>query len=288
MKLLCTLSLFLLSSPIGAQTLNERIRGQWLCENLVDSTGNIISVNKLAPSGYLRYSFSDKKVFISDAPFSIGSMLLVDYRGEKSLLIYNEHIGKKGAYDVKFLDDNNLILTTVDEYEKSLDFNFTKLKNSFDGLPIDNGLIVIEHFKKSPTAKVTMRSSIYIYNDNIQWKIVNKNSKRTPVFEDNRLSDFDNFLTENFVFPKDHQLDVFSEELIIDFDITKDEVNNINIIQGLRKDIDNQVISLIQKTTEKWSMAELNDNPYNLTLRFHFKFLLSLYDSEELLKSVDD
>jgi hypothetical protein len=228
------------------------------------------------PSGYLRYTFNNNKLLVSDAPFKAGSTLLVDFKRDSSLLVSKENIKKKSIYFVKLLDKDKLILTVIDEHGEPVDLNFNKLKNSFDNVAIDNGQIIIVHEKKSQNAKVTTRSHLYIYNDTIN--IANKPTSQNPIFSHGRSGNFGDFLTENFIFPGDYPLDVFSEELVVDFDIANNRINNIVIVKGLRKDIDSVIVSLIQKTSAKWSLPEPSGNPAKITLRFHFKFLLALYD----------
>jgi hypothetical protein len=135
---------------------------------------------------------------------------------------------------------------------------------------IDNGYIIIKHLKLSKDSKGANRVSEYRIENS------KEHLSPCPIFKDSKSSNFGFYLSINFVFPKAYQLETVSDELIVDFDITDEGVNNIKIIKSLNQEMDTSISKIIAGTSKKWKPLLIDGQQLKVTMRFHLVFYLGL------------
>jgi len=274
-----TFFLLLFGTTTYSQSLKEKLQGDWVCIEILDTNGNITSGKFSNSNEYLKFSFVKGDLSITEAPFDMGIKMPIKY-GDDYIDLFPEAVYNvpERKYSIGSINNDSLILLTYNENGEKIFYhliNQAKLLKevSTDKRVIDEGLIIIKCIKSSKNSNEGNNTSEYrISNDS-------ENLYPGPIFNDNTFAAFGEYFTNNFVFPKTYPLDSVSNELIVDFDVTDKGVQNIKLIQGLNDEINATVIKLIEKTNKKWKPLEINKSSINATLRFHFIFYLTFAES---------
>jgi hypothetical protein len=270
--------LLFISANLYSQDLIKRIEGQWICASISDSKGDI-PLDQFNDSGYLKYHFHGRKVTVSDTPFNPGSTFDAVFNSANLVVLSSDQIEKKSTYEVNIIDENNLALAAMEENGGVVTFIFHKQNLPSLQSTIDNGVITIEHFKKSKDAKVSMRSALYKASASKADEADARFFDPSPTFN-SKDGGFEFFISDHFSFPKSYELNTFSNELVVEFDVVPGGIDNITIVRGLSDEIDNSIKTSIAKSSNKWQALEIDGNPIKTRLRFHVVFLLGLVDIE--------
>ena len=278
MKTFTFIILLTLSSFVYSQKLKDRLQGDWVCTEIVDSYGTKVPGKFGESTEYLKFTFIKNNLSITEAPFDVGVMIPIKY-GKDFIDLFPEAIYElpERIYSLKSIDNDNLVLTTKNQNGQPIDYHFVNQKKYVDQLKnediiIDNGLIIIKHLKLSKDSKGANRVAEY--------RIGNEKANLfpCPIFRDLRSESFGGYFSINFEFPKSYQLGSVSDELIVDFDVTDDGAGNIKIVKGLSDEINTLVINIIEGSRKKWEPLKVNEQIIKTTLRIHFVFYLGVSD----------
>ncbi len=209
------------------QDLKTDLKGKWFCNKIIDSLG-LETEGKYGESGkYLQFSFDKLNLIVIQAPFDKGLKMSFDLSKTDSILdlfpnaVYNVPERK---YKVKYLKNNYLALQTTNLSNQKIYYIFTKqLTNLRDSTTIDCGAINIVHIIFNKKQKLTNRTSEYLIKNSKELNIP------TPYFDD----EFDNFgyyFSFKFSFPENYEVGNTSDELIVEFDVSKGGAKNVTII----------------------------------------------------------
>jgi hypothetical protein len=276
MKSLTTIILIVISSTVYSQKLKEKLQGDWVCTKILDSNGYAASGKFGASDEYLKFSFVKGTLSITEAPFDRGLKIPVRYDVDYIDLFPDDPSWlPEKKYTLKLLEGENMILSTKNENEQTINYHFLNQAKFLKELStgehrIENDFIIIKHLKLSKEAKGANKVSEYRISNEP------KNLYPGPIFYDKASATFGSYFTINFVFPKTYQLETVSKELIVDFDVDGNGVSNIKIVQGLTDEMNDAVIKTIESTSKKWTPLEINGQPVKTTSRFHFIFYLGV------------
>lgn len=281
MKLIALFILLILSNIVYSQKLKDKLQGDWVCKKIVDTFGIPSSGKFGASHEYLKFSFKKSNLFITEAPFDHGIAYNIAYKNDYIDLFpgVDFELPEK-IYLVKSIDNDNLILSTKDFNNQVIEYHFVNQASFIEEIKarnsciIDNGIILIKQIRYSenyPTG-----------NKIAEYKIPNLrvNLYPGPAFEDGNSATFGHYFSSRFVFPINFPMDSVSEELIVDFDISKGGANNINIIKGLSDEINISVMKILNKSAKKWKPLLIDGLPIKTTMRFHFVFYNTLEELE--------
>jgi len=274
MKFLVLTSLFLISvlSHSHAQRLKDKLQGSWVCTKIVDADGKPATGKFGESTDYLKFTFRKQNLAIPEAPFDRGF--------ERGIVIDSNFIDQfPGAvidfperiYTVKKLNESELILATTNDKKEPFEYHFVNEKQlrsrQLTDTTIDNGIIVIQHFKSKMGR-----------NRVAEYAITNENLHVSPIYDDNISSGFGSYVTSHFEFPKNYPLEKLSSELIIDFNVDQNGADNIKVVEGIDKEIDASIVRLIEKTKNKWFPLKENGTAIKSVLRLRFVFYFEKYE----------
>ena len=274
-KCVCLLALFFLTSYCSfsqIQNLKDKLQGDWLCTKITNPSGDTVK-GEFGPSGeYLRFSFENKHVSISQAPFDKGLLMPINIEGDTfdPILEINWFLPNL-KYTVHEIDTNHLILAGVTQEGNPVLYYFINQKKYLHNEETkatvhDLGFIIISNSALS-------KSHIYGARFNrVDYKIPNSEISLFPSakFKDELSSSFSSYLTRIFLFPKGHHSLTLSDELIVDFQITKKGLQNIRIVQGISYEINAYIFKLLEESRKKWVPPIVEGQPLNSTVRLHF------------------
>jgi hypothetical protein len=269
MKHLTTLLILLfLSNATFAQKLKDKLQGNWVCTEILDSLGNKTNGKFGSSDDYLKFSFEKGNLSIVEAPFDRGLKIPLKFGADYiDILPGAMYKIPERIYNVKSVDNNNLILTTKNERGQQIEYHFENQSNfakdvSSDKI-LDYGTIQISHFKMSKEETGSNRAFNYIISNN------KANLIPSPIFTDQASATFGFYVSINFIFPKTYPFETTSKELVLDFDVTKEGATNIRIEKGLSDQMNSSLLKIIEKSKKKWT---IEDKTKTVTMRLHFIF----------------
>jgi hypothetical protein len=273
MRYIAVLLLLSLSQFSHSQKLKDRLQGNWVCTEILDSLGNKATGKFGASDEYLKFSFVKGNLNFTEAPFDVGLDMPVtfgnDYIDLFPMAVYE--VPEK-IYTVKSLDKDNLVLATKNEERQTIYYHFlnqASLMNDLkEGNPvIDNGIILIKHLKSQGSNGINRVGEYIIGNKK-------ENLFPGPCFKDQATAYFSFWFAQRFEFPKTYPMETVSPEMILDFDVNAEGIDNVKVVQGINDEIDASVIKIINSSGKKWKPLKVDDQVINSTLRFHFIFYL--------------
>ncbi len=121
----------LISNLTIGQSLKEELEGDWVCVGIYNSNGKHGFGKYGVSREYLRFSFKKNKLSISETPYDLGTVqnLLYDNVKRKIEIISDLQIEMPSDlperyYDIKSLDNERLTLSTVNENNQLIDYEF--------------------------------------------------------------------------------------------------------------------------------------------------------------------
>ena len=281
MKLKLILFLIVFSYLSTAQKINKKLLGTWLCYQVTDSIGNK-SKGKYGFSGdYIRFDFKPEKYAVYYSPYDSYSYYL-DYllsKKDSSIDLFPLAVYKMEEQLMKIqqLDENNLVFKSQNRENKLRLYYFKKqnyqINNLNKKLFFDFDTITIRHLwlikKRNSTLKIdnlkASHESAYI--------IHSKDSFLFPIPQFiSESTTFDHYVSRKFNFPENITPPFLSEEVIIEFSVTKNGTEDIKIIKGIGEEIDNQIINIMNLCKSKWKAPSYNDKIIESINRIHFVF----------------
>jgi len=272
---LCLLALFFLASYCSfsqIQNLKDKLQGDWLCTKIINPDGDAVR-GEFGPSGeYLRFSFENKHVSISQAPFDKGLLLPVNFEGDSfdPVLEINWFLPPL-KYTVQEINEDHLVLAGITLEGNPVLYYFINQKKYLHNeetkaVVHDLGFIIVDN---------SALSKSHVYGAKVNWVDYSiQNSEislyPSPVFKDELSSSFSAYLTRVFLFPREHHSKTLSDELIVDFQITPKGLQNIRIVQGVTYEINAYVFKLLEESRNKWIPVIVNGRPITCKVRLHF------------------
>ncbi|MXV50730.1 hypothetical protein GS399_07065 [Pedobacter sp. HMF7647] len=249
-----------------AQTLQEKVQGDWVCTGITDTLGKAASGRFGESIDFLQLSFVQDTVFISQAPFDEGFefMTLFDLY---SVDVIDPYVYGSQRYLVKSASKDSLILSTLNMKNELVNFHFVNqaqfLKFSTDDV-IDNGTIILKYGKINEKADYPTSFAMYRVNNTQPFLIPR------PLFADNESLAFGNFIASAFHGYRFLQPGVVSDEMIIEFDVSKDGVSNVAVLQGFNAKINEMITKIVQRSSKFWKPLKIGQQPVKTAMRFHF------------------
>lgn len=262
--------LFLISTSCYAQKLKDKLQGNWVCTNILDQQGNK-TIGKFGDSNeFLKFSFEKGELSIVEAPFDRGIKMPIKFGNDNIDLFPSAVIElPERVYKIISVDSNNLVLSTKNKKGEQINYHFqnqNRLLRDPNLNVFDIGQILIKHLKVSKDSKGANRVSEYSISNN------RENLYPSPVFDDFASATFGQYVSINFVFPESFPFEKASDELIVDFDVTKGGATNIKVEKGINDEVNSEIIKILEKSSKKWIPLKLDKNPIQSTLRLHFVF----------------
>ena len=275
MRIRLLLFLVILTKLSISQNLKNDLQGKWICDEIVNSD-NIPTNGKFGTTGdYLQFYFNKGSLSIIQAPFDRNVEISYDLSKKDSIIdLFPSAVYElpERKYKVISLANNSLVLKTTNVKKETIFYYFTnqnKFLNSFkDSVLIDYDTIVIKHLRTSDKGTGANKVSQYFIHNNQTLYYP------TPSFNDWASSAFGFYLSINFVFPENFAIETITNEMIVEFDVTKKGAENIEIIKGISNEIDSKLLSIITDSRKKWKPVEINDKIYITKNRFHIIFYL--------------
>lgn len=288
-RLSCILILSILSFNGFSQDLKKDIQGIWVCLEINDSH-ELPTEGPFGTSGfYLRFSFYDNLFTPSNFPFD-SDLLSYQYELIKkdSLiktfgLLGNGIVPEKISFKIKLLTKDRLILQTKNEKNEKINYIFTRQITDpiqfKDSILIDNGIIIIKHLKLSSDSNSFNR--VYDYQ-------IEMNSSLTfpiPGFCEEKTRSLGHYISNRFTFPTDFKIDSISPILTVEFYVSENGAENIEIIHGISENIDNQILDLLQESSKNWCPVGTNERIITIRNRFNFIFYLANMEYPSIFKT---
>lgn len=267
--------LLVLSMATYAQVLKDRIQGDWVCVNILNAEG-MPATGKYGDSfEYLKFSFNKSKFSVNESPFDKGLPIDIVFKNENSFdwLPGAAYEVPERVYEVKELTEQYLILTTISQNGERIEYHFLNQKNFLPNLDkaVDHGAIIVEHLRMSKT-------NAHSINRVFEYRITNDSVflSPSPTFEFPQGGSFGQIFSHNIRLPKNFKLDEITDEMIIEFDVTKDGASNFNITKGISSEIDTEVLRVMEKLRKSWKPVRVNDSPVKTTSRLHLYFYMTI------------
>lgn len=295
MKKILLLVLMSMSFIGFSQELKTKLQGEWVCTGIFNSSGDSTSGKFGASNEYLRFKFRKDYLSMNQSPVDNTLEVPIKYKADYFEFGLNSnsspqpglHFYEKeqvpdvnfqipeSKYFVNFVNNNQIVLSTLSSNKDTIFYNFTKQEyfndnQSNEKLIIDIGYVIIKHLKLSKDSKGANRvaeSFVTNYTENLY---------PAPLFMDYSEATFGHYVSINFKFPDDYEPGMISEELIVEFDVNKKGVSNISVIKGLNDYFDSATVKIIEKTKKKWIPVKINDSYINRRLKVHFIFYLDV------------
>jgi hypothetical protein len=271
------LILFLVMSvSTYAQKLKDRIQGDWVCTKILDSNGQP-TIGKFGESNeFLKFSFIKNSYSISESPFDKGIEIPIVFKNENSFdwlpnAVYNV---PERIYVVKKLNEKQLILSTKAENGDTIFYYFinqNQFSNNLKDNIVDLGIILIKHIRLS-------KKNANNINKTYEYRTTNDSVflSPSPTFEYPQGGSFGQIFSYYLNLPKTFKLDEISDELVLDFDISKNGAENFRIAKGLSNEIDTEVIRVMEKLHKSWKPIVTNKIPLTTTTRLHLFFYMTI------------
>lgn len=276
-------SILITYTCIFSQPLKKQIQGKWICKSITDSVGND-TIGTLGYSGrYLQLEFSGNSLLISKSPFGRSSTYVYTLNKADSIIDrfpFSSFTLPESKYKITHLNDSTLTLKGKTIWNNSVFYHLNKTNintvNIRDSQLVDAGFIILKHIETSEKHKYG--NSVSEYN------IENRKEYDSPLpsFFDKGGDDFGGYLTRHFKFPVSFAYGTISEEMIVDFFVTKDGAHNFIINKGIDSSMDKEFLSVLEKTTKLWRPVKFKNKKYTTQLRFHIIF------NRELMSSLKD
>ena len=87
-----------------------------------------------------------------------------------------------------------------------------------------------------------------------------------------RGQSFGRYISTEFIFPSDFRIDSVSNPLTVEFYITENAVEGIDIVNGISDYMDNQVIEILQASSDGWSRRWDGQKILTAKIRCNFIF----------------
>jgi hypothetical protein len=255
-------------SPTFSQTLKEKVQGEWVCRSITDSVGHETDGDLGAATDYLKFKFKGSRLYIIQAPFDVGTTVWLNFRDN-----YFE-LTKLGLtqlnYRVISISENEMILRTVN-LGKTKNYHFVNQK--IYALQL-NQLSNFRNFGQIIVRFTSMKDSGLFFQDTF-YQIDNSilNLVPSPQFNGGELPTFRNYLDSKFFMPKSFNTKEVPNELIIEFDVLEDGMQNIEIVKRLDNDLDTQVFDIMKKVSEQWIPLMHEEKVIETRIRLRFLFM---------------
>jgi len=284
-KLIIIISFLTLSLLSFSQNINENLQGDWVCTGILDLNGIAASGKFGGSSEYLKFSFKNNDLTIREVPFDKGVTLIIQF-GDGFFDIFPEAVGElpERVYFIKKMEGDSLILSTINEDYKKIDYHFLRQKKYLDwpenGAKIlDNGIILIKHFETSKDLRKALHISEYrLSNDE-------ENLFPSPIFADPGSTGFGPYLSANIVYPKSFHIGSVSEEMIVSFEVTDEGAINLRVNKGISDELDAAVLKAIRGSRKKWQPLKIDGQTQKVIMRFHLLFLQASENSQDDFKT---
>ena len=263
--------LFFATGVAHGQPLRDKIQGSWVCLQVTDSVGNATDGELGASNNFLKFRIKGTKLFISQAPFDIGVAFWVRL-GEKDVELIDVPEMSQIKYTVVLINEDRMVLRTMFG-KKTVHYHFANQKKYATGLDQlssfrDFGVVEIDF--------VYLKMDGLAYT-NVQYQIGNSllNLVPAPEFKANEYLAFGQYFSSTCRLPSSFDTRANSKTLVAEFDVTKDGLENISIVEGIDYDLDVQVFEALRKSGKRWSPLVYEGKVINTRVRLGFLFTYS-------------
>lgn len=251
------------------QTLEEKLQGNWVCIDITDSLGNKEGGEFGNARNYLKFSFGKRKVFIALAPFDKGLEMYVDYGGSY-FRPRNPNL-TQSQYDVISLEEHEMVLQTRTYKQKKIFYHFVnqrkysqELKQISKFREFGEVIIGINYVKQYEAFHLV---SYYAIDNSIL------NVLPYPQFNDKDFSTVGSYLEQNLVLQSSEIKSLPGKEMIIEFDVTQEGIENILVTKKVNDDLDFRFHELVWGMRKKWLPVMLDGKMIETRIRFEFSFV---------------
>jgi hypothetical protein len=273
MRLLLIYAILISNSTIG-QTLKERLDGDWVCIGISDLHGASSKGKYGGSREYLRFNFKKNKLRISETPYDFGIFQNLTYDNAKGQIEILHDIPielpsglPEQNYKIKTLDNERLILSTLNEKNQSIEYLFIKqnrFANRSENTILDNGLLIIK--------LADLSNKFTTIKNNIGEWIINNDSIHlgpSPIYSGKGY--FGDAFANALILPSDFKTGELSNELICEFSVSAKGAYDFKIEKGISEPLDKEVLRVLGKLSKYWKLNEMN--PRTLTMKFHMYFI---------------
>jgi hypothetical protein len=270
--LLCLLLVTPLVLP--AQTLKQKLQGEWLCYEVTDAKGLRIDTD-----AYLRIVFEGSNSFVSDSPIDRGNHESIKYT-ESGVNFFLADGGVQN-YSVAFLSPDSLELTMTDESGATVTSRFVNQRSIKDLSALQperrvyNFTLVIfaRHSEFNRLRQIGAYTSVFT-NDLYESIKKSVNSFLPPPnFKREEGKNFVTFFNYEFKLDKATGIDSVNNKLIIDFDVTSKGIENPVIVEKINYVIGSHIFSILEKSGKYWELPKYRELPERLPIRMIFEII---------------
>lgn len=266
-KHLLTLLLVFLINITSLNAQKIELDGSWVCTAITDENGVETNGTLAASSQYLKINFKGNKLALSNSPVDRGEVKFFAKFDQNYMYLrptWYRYVSDT-VYFVEKSDDTHLTLIANKNSKDAVYYHFVNEQS----LPIDKsgtldlGLFVLRYQKVTSNLISGFPISDYI--------LLNPHHflKRTPIFYDYDTKRFGNYLSKNFNLSTDLLKEDVSKELLVEFDVGKEGVENIFISKSASLEIDAEVFRILDKSKKKWSPIVINGEVITTRMIFH-------------------
>lgn len=251
--------------------LRKALQGVWICSKIVDQ-GMQDSYGKFGVSGsFLKFEFKGNRLYIATAPYDDGMEFVVTYSRKDSMIYLPLPYSApeiEPDYKVSKLADNLIILDATNSDLNRIHYIFLRQRQYTDPdkVPevIDCGSVILQQILlKHPGGTEHPNDSEYhISVDAPLFYPV-------PEFRTQHTSTFGYMMTWDLDFPDSFAVDSLSNEMILEFAVSRNGAEDIKIIQGIDQVTDQLIVDTFRNTRRKWQPIKIGRNKVPMRLRMH-------------------
>jgi hypothetical protein len=268
-----TITLLVFWNACQAQPLRDKLQGSWVCLKITDSVGRVADGELGASNSYLKFRFRQTKLFITQAPFDIGTMLWLNFGEDSFDLIGVEDKLKQFKYKVVSINTKQMILRTVNHKNKTITYQFAN-QNDYA-----NNLDELTHFRD--LGKIVLNFTYYPADNTFfqyaSYQIENSllNLIPSPLFNGKEFPTFATYFEARFLLPRSFDIKTNSKTMIVEFDVSDQGIENIVVVEGVQQELDEQVFNVILDSRKRWTPVLYEGKVIKTRIRLGFLFLYS-------------
>jgi len=257
---------------LNGKNFRKALQGTWICSKIVNSSMQD-SYGKFGDSGtFLKFEFKGNRLYIATAPYDDGMEFVVTYSRKDSMIYLPLPYSApeiEPDYKVSRLSDNMLILDATNGELQRIHYIFLR-QRQYKGPEqvaevIDCGIVRLQQLQLMNTTG----GNGHPYGSEYHIRTTAPLFYPVPEFRTHHTSTYGYIMAGHLDYPEGFAVDSLSKEMILEFTVSGNGAEDIEIISGIDLTTDKLIMDAFLKTRRKWQPVKIGREKVPMRVRIH-------------------